>query len=117
MTSGSRFSRTISTISARSTSSWFGLLRSEEHTSELQSSTRSSSYLCDILDRYHEGLIASSACVSSWLAFMIECGDSIAVNDYFDRMLKLFGDDFWVEIQPHDFDDQRTLNIELVRLA
>ena len=32
-------------------------------------------------------------------------------------MLSLFRDDFWIELMPHDFDDQRTLNVELVSLA
>ena len=71
----------------------------------------------ELIDRYHEGLVASSACFSSWLAMLIYAGDSVEVKSYLDLMLSKFGDDFWVEIMPHDLGDQRTLNIELVRLA
>jgi DNA polymerase-3 subunit alpha len=71
----------------------------------------------ELLAEYHEGLVASSACFSSWIANLIYNGDSVGVTSYMDRMLSLFGDDFWIEIMPHDFDDQRTLNVELIRLA
>lgn len=71
----------------------------------------------DLLERYHEGLICSSACISSWLSKLIQGGDDVAVSGYVDRMLNIFGEDFWLEIMPHDFDDQRTLNKEIARIA
>ena len=36
---------------------------------------------------------------------------------YIQAMKRRFGDDFWLEIQPHDFDDQRTINNEIVKIA
>lgn len=71
----------------------------------------------ELLGRYHEGLIATSACFQSWLSELIKGGDSVAVSDYIGRMRKLFGDDFWIEIMPHDFDGQRLLNIENISIA
>ena len=71
----------------------------------------------ELLTRYREGLACSSACVSSWLSNLILLGDSVAVRNYIDQMTAIFGDDFWIEIMPHDFDDQRTLNLELVGIA
>ena len=32
-------------------------------------------------------------------------------------MLDIFGDNFWFEIQPHDFEEQRQVNIEVVNYA
>ena len=71
----------------------------------------------NLLRQYSEGIACSSACVSSWLNELIKGGDSVAVRDYIFQMQSIFGADFWLEIMPHDFDDQRTLNIETVRLA
>lgn len=71
----------------------------------------------ELLEAYHEGLIASSACISSYMSRLIQRGDSQGARDYVTRMLNLFGDDFWMEIMPHDFDDQRTLNKEVYSLA
>jgi DNA polymerase-3 subunit alpha len=71
----------------------------------------------ELLSRYHEGLIASSACFQSWLAQLIKDGDDVAVGSYIDTMRNLFGEDFWIEIMPHDFDDQRTLNLDLISIA
>lgn len=71
----------------------------------------------DLLDRYHEGLICTSACSLSWLSKMILAGDDVAAIDYINKMKSRFGDDFWLEISPHDFDDQRTLNMALMSLG
>jgi len=71
----------------------------------------------ELLERHREGLVASTACFSSWLARLIYGGDSKSATEYLTRMKKLFGDDLYIEIMPHDFDDQRTLNTALVSLA
>lgn len=71
----------------------------------------------DVLERYSEGVTCSSACVSSYLSELISRGEGVLVNDYIDRMLNIFGDDFWLEIMPHDFAEQRTLNFELYRIG
>ena len=70
-----------------------------------------------ILRTYREGIVASSACFRSWLAHLISQGDSVAVRSHIDTMQNIFGDDFWIEIMPHDFNDQRALNITLVGIA
>ncbi len=70
-----------------------------------------------LLERFSEGLACSTACISSWLSHLIDLGHSNDVRTYLARMQKIFGDDLWVEIMPHDFDDQRTLNKHLVMIA
>ncbi len=71
----------------------------------------------ELLERYHEGLVCSTACISSWLANLVDLGHDREVYEYIARMRKLFGDDLWIEIMPHDFDDQRILNKNLVAVA
>ena len=71
----------------------------------------------ELLERYSEGLACSSACVSSWLNELISGGDSVAAREYIDKMTSIFGEDFWLEIMPHGFDEQRTLNTELIKIG
>lgn len=71
----------------------------------------------ELLRRYSDGLACSSACVSGWLSGLIEGGDSVAVREYIDTMTSIFGDDFWLEIMPHNFEQQIVLNKELVGIS
>jgi len=72
----------------------------------------------DLLERFGEGLIATTACVSGPLPDLIvsQSGNN-EVSEYMGRMKKIFGDRFAVEIMPHDFDGQRLVNAELVNIA
>lgn len=71
----------------------------------------------ELLFRHREGLIISSGCISSYLSQMILSGNDKKVRSYLKWMLKTFGDDFWFEIQPHDFPEQKLVNAEVVNLA
>jgi DNA polymerase-3 subunit alpha len=71
----------------------------------------------ELLDKYSEGLICSSACFQSWASQLIAGGDSVALRAYVRAMKRRFGSDFYIEIMPHNFDEQRVLNIELSRVA
>lgn len=71
----------------------------------------------ELLEKYSEGLACSSACISSFVSELIKGGDSVAVRDYIARMTAIFRDNFWIEIMPHDFEEQVILNHELVKIA
>jgi DNA polymerase-3 subunit alpha len=71
----------------------------------------------ELLEKYNEGLICTSACISGYINTLIQGGDSVLVREYIARMQNIFGDDFYLEIMPHDFDDQRLLNKELVVMS
>jgi DNA polymerase-3 subunit alpha len=70
-----------------------------------------------LLDKYTEGISATSACFQSWLAQLIRSGDSVAVRDYVQSMKNRYGDDFRLEIMPHDFEEQRMLNCEIYKIS
>lgn len=70
-----------------------------------------------LLHEYRDGVVCSTACFRSWLAHEILHGNEITANDYVTALLNVFGDKLYIEIQPHDFDDQRKLNLGLVRIA
>jgi DNA polymerase-3 subunit alpha len=70
-----------------------------------------------LLREYSEGLIGSSSCVSGFLPQEMLRGDYENVNKTLRAFQDIFGDDFYLETQPHDFSEQRFVNIELINLA
>lgn len=69
----------------------------------------------DLLERHHEDLIAMTACIGGWLCHQIRLGSEDKA--YIHRMRKIFGDDLYVEIMPHDTDEQRQVNLPLINIA
>lgn len=71
----------------------------------------------ELKEKYKDGLICTSACISGPLPFLIENGTEKEVDNFIKRSLSIYGEDFYFAIAPHDFDRQRNLNLELVSLA
>lgn len=71
----------------------------------------------DLLAEYHEGLIVTSACLGGEVpqAIMQQKPD---IARRIARWYKdLFGDDYYLEIQDHGSQEDRVVNVELVRIA
>ena len=60
----------------------------------------------EMLEKYHEGLICSSACVAGYLAKCILSDKLGTARKYLRKMVAIFGDDFYVEIQPYSITDE-----------
>lgn len=71
----------------------------------------------ELLEKYHEGLYCSSACVGGYLPQLIQQGNERKVIDCIEKHLSIFKDDYRLEIMPHDFPAQRLVNIKLANLA
>ena len=74
----------------------------------------------DMLEKYHEGLICTSACVAGYLAQCIIKGEKDKAEKYLKKMKSIFGDDFYVEIQPYKISEkgmQEKVNVESIKLA
>ncbi len=71
----------------------------------------------EILRKYSEGLIASSACLGGELPKAInhkaEGEDEKVLQEHID----IFGDDFYLELQDHGYDEQKQVNARLLELA
>ena len=106
---------------AKNLRGWHSLLRIVSKTyGEVEDGGGFYQYPCvdwEILEANSEGLACSTACISSWLSHLIELGHNGEVREYLHRMQKIFGHDLWIEIMPHDFDGQRVLNLELIKIA
>jgi DNA polymerase-3 subunit alpha len=66
-----------------------------------------------ILRQYSEGLIASTTCASGIIPQAIIHNDEESAKHLLRVFRDIFGDDFYLEIQPHDFDEQRQINLTL----
>lgn len=71
----------------------------------------------ELLERYHEGLICSSACVGGYLPWLILTRSESEIADCIEKNLYIFGDNYYFELMPHDFPAQRTVNNKLVNLS
>ena len=74
----------------------------------------------DLLEKYHDGLICTSACVAGYLAKSIIAGKNKQAAAFIKKMVDIFGDDFYIEIQPYVVSDegmQEKVNVECIKLA
>ena len=68
----------------------------------------------EILAKYKEGIIVLSACMSGLLAKAIEHKEYAAAKKHINWFKENFGDDFYVEVMPHNSAE---LNNELLEMA
>ncbi|HOO19141.1 MAG TPA: DNA polymerase III subunit alpha, partial [Paludibacteraceae bacterium] len=81
----------------------------------------------ELLEKYREGLIATSACLGGEIHKKIESGDLVEAEKVILWYKKVFGDDFYIELQRHQtdkpgadvttYEKQKIQNAELIKLA
>lgn len=73
----------------------------------------------DLLSRYHEGLIATTACLASETSRLIENKDFTGLNQTVSEYSEIFGkDNYYLELQHHpSIPEQQVLNTHLKDLA
>lgn len=71
----------------------------------------------ELLEKYHDGLILSTSCVLGPLPFLIEKGTEKEASEWVNKAMSIFGNDMYFSIMPHDFDKQRSINLEIISLA
>lgn len=71
----------------------------------------------ELLKKYHEGLICTSACMAGEIARSLTAGEDKKAEEIALKYKELFGDDFYIEYQSHGNEEQQRLNYQLVQLA
>ncbi len=72
----------------------------------------------ELLEQYHEGLIALSACLAGGVSQRLLEEDYEGARDYALRLSGIFGEDnFYLELQDHGIDKQRYVNQGLMRIS
>ena len=72
----------------------------------------------DLLRKHHEGLIALSACLAGAVSRKLMDEDYDGAKEYALQMADIFGEDnFYLELQDHGIDEQRSVNQGIMRIA
>ena len=72
----------------------------------------------DLLREFHEGIIASSACLAGEVARDIVDDNYLAAKDAALRYLDIFGEgNFFLELQDHGYADQKKVNDGIFRMS
>ena len=72
----------------------------------------------ELLEKYHEGLIALSACLAGAVPQYLMDEDYAKAKEYALRLSGIFGPEhFYLELQDHGIEEQRTVNQGVMRLA
>ena len=56
----------------------------------------------ETLAKYKEGIIVTSACLSGWIAKAVELGELATAKKHIQWFKKEFGDDYYIEVMPHN---------------
>ena len=67
-----------------------------------------------VLEKYKDGLIVLSACLSGLIAKAIEVGEFAVAKQHIEWFKKTFNDDFYIEVMPHNPPE---INLNLMQLA
>jgi DNA polymerase III subunit alpha len=71
----------------------------------------------ELLEKYHKGLIVTSACLGGEVPQRILTGDLAEAKKVAQWYQNIFGDDYYLEIQDHGSQEDRIVNTELVTIA
>ena len=71
----------------------------------------------NLLKEYHEGLICLTACVAGHIPQLILDEKIEEAKEEILQFKELFGSDFYLEIQPGNFEEQKKVNHNLCRLS
>ncbi|MCO5228493.1 MAG: DNA polymerase III subunit alpha [Thermomicrobiales bacterium] len=72
----------------------------------------------EMLNRYGEGIIATSACLGGPLAKNLLAHQPDKAFDYAGKLSEIFGKDrFYIEIQDHGLEEQHTTNRQMIEMS
>ena len=102
---------------AKNQKGWQNIVKLQSESARM--CTYNGRYLCDInlLRKYSEGVICSTACIGSYFAQKFIEGDHAEATRSLDEFRDVFGDDFYIELQPLNNPDQCEANFFLMRYA
>lgn len=74
----------------------------------------------ELLEKYHEGLICTTACIASYSSQCILKGANKQAIKYLEKLQDIFGEDLYVEIQPYKVSEegaQEKINVQMIKFA
>jgi DNA polymerase-3 subunit alpha len=70
----------------------------------------------ELCKKYRSGLTFSSACISGFLPMTLQEGTDQQIVDCVEKHLDVFGENFFLEIMPHDLPAQKITNLKIAQL-
>lgn len=70
-----------------------------------------------LIEKYSEGLICLSACVQGAIPMLLIAGDYDGAKAYALNFKRIFGEDFYLEVQYHGLEKQKLINPLLIKLG
>lgn len=71
----------------------------------------------EILEEYSEGLICLSSCLAGDIPKQLSNHNYKAAEKYASKLKSIFKDDFYLELQDHGIDVQKSVNKDLIKMA
>ncbi len=71
----------------------------------------------ELIEKYHEGLIATTCCIGAYVPQTILNEDEDAAEIEFKWWLDMFGEDYFIELQRHAMKEQEIINQSLLKFA
>lgn len=71
----------------------------------------------ELLEKYSEGLVCLTGCLGGRLCKTINAEQQREAEAWIRQLKRIFREDLFVELMPHDIDDQRVANVEAARIA
>lgn len=102
---------------AKNQTGWRNIVKLQSESAK--ACTYNGRYLCDLnlLKKYSEGVICSTACIGSYFAQKFIEGDHKEAYRSLDAFREVFGNDFYIELQPLNNVDQCEANFMMIRYA
>lgn len=125
LASGSRFDKSVSRdnfyyhliLLAENNTGWHNLIKLISYAS-LEGFYYRPRIDLELLEKYHEGLIALSACLAGPVAKNILNGSYEKGLEFAARLNNIFGrDNFFLEIQEHGLPEQKLVNQQIIKIA
>lgn len=71
----------------------------------------------DVLERFNDHVMASTACLRGPLSQRILAEDEEGARAQLARLLRIFDNRLWIELHTNQMEEQKRVNVELVRMA
>ncbi|WP_448584194.1 DNA polymerase III subunit alpha [Thermocrinis sp.] len=71
----------------------------------------------ELLSKYHEGLIAITACLKGVPTYYASIGDTEKAEEWVKKFKDLFGEDLYLELQANSLPEQETANRHLIEIG
>ena len=70
----------------------------------------------EVLRKYHEGVIALSACLAGNIQYRLLNHDYEGAKEEAEELRDIFGSDFYLELQDHGYEEDRVVDPQLMKL-